>query len=202
MILFDIDNTLIFGERAAKLYGQYSLILEKTLGALLGVDAAAAKIIADDHRAAHGGRGELAFETYGFDLTQWHDALIQLTPEIYLEPLIETTQLLQKLRSKKYIIGAITDGPELLIEKIFSAAEIDPSLFDFIIGWKRGKPMPKYGSSAIFEQVCDSRNIPRSNAIMVGDSMGSDILPAQRVGLRTFHIGTDITDITQLHNYL
>jgi len=202
MVLFDIDNTLIFGEKASTLYAQYSVILENTLAKLLGVTHAAAKQIADEHRAQHGGRGELAFETCGYDLTYWHDALIQLTPSNYLEPLPQTQKLLEKLRSEKYIVGAITDGPELLIEKLFSATRIDPASFDFIIGWKRGKQMPKYGLSTIFEQVCDSRNIARNETIMIGDSMGSDIIPAKRAGLQTLHIGTTISDVTQLINYL
>ena len=202
MILFDIDNTLVFGDKAAALYKQYSTILENTLAKLLGVEFASAKQIADEHRIAFGGRGERAFETHGFSLIHWHDALTQLTPSAYLEPLPQTQRLLEQLRSEKYIIGAITDGPEPLIEKIFAATHIDPLLFDFIIGWQRGKQMPKYGLSTIFEQVCDSRNIARNEAVMIGDSMGSDILPAKRAGLQTLHIGTTISDVTQLINYL
>jgi FMN phosphatase YigB (HAD superfamily) len=62
--------------------------------------------------------------------------------------------------------------------------------------------MPKYGLSTVFEQVCDSRKIARHEAIMIGDSLGSDIWPAQRAGLQTLHIGTTISDVTQLINHL
>ncbi len=212
MVLFDIDKTLVFGENAIQFYRQYSEILEKTLARLLQVDTITSKKIADEHRAAFDGRGELAFRTHHLDFGQWHDALTQLSPSQFLTPLPNTQALLQELKSKKYIVGAITDGPRPLVEKILGATKIDSTIFDFIIGWERGKQMPKYGSTKIFTQICMERGIPPQETVMIGDSLSSDILPAIAAGLHAIYINPNqvveqkkyrsITNITQLSSLL
>lgn len=188
MILFDIDNTLVYGEKASIFYRHYSRILEKTLAQSLGVDLKEGIRIANEHRKIFNGQGEKAFETYTIPMETWYDALCLLDPDRFLEPLPSADKLLRQLKEQKIIVGAITDGPRAQVERILSAVKINIGNIDFIIGWERGKIMPKYGSSAIFEKVCAEKGIPRIKTVMVGDSLGSDVLPALLVGLKAIYI--------------
>ena len=37
LLLFDIDNTIVYGEQASKYYRQYTSLLEKTLSVCIGI---------------------------------------------------------------------------------------------------------------------------------------------------------------------
>lgn len=188
MALFDVDNTLVFGEKATEFYRYYSRILEKTLADNLGVELAEGERIANEHRVKFNGRGEMSFQTYNISLDAWYDAIASLEPRDFLETIATTDRVIQFLKDKKIIVGAITDGPRTQVDRILSAAGVDKSNFDFIIGWDRGKQMPKYGSSDIYEKVCLENNIAKDNTVMIGDSLGSDVLPALKAGLKAIHI--------------
>lgn len=189
MILFDIDNTLVYGRKAAAFYRQYSRVLEKTLAAALDIELAEAVAIANEYRAKYNGRGELAFQEYGIGLEIWHDAVCALDPAMYIEPMPVTNKIIKNLKNKKFVLGAITDGPRPQVGRIFQAATIDRNDFDFVIGWERSGRMPKYGSSEIFKNVCTEREIAPNETIMIGDSLSSDVLPALEAGLKAIHIG-------------
>jgi FMN phosphatase YigB (HAD superfamily) len=191
MALFDIDNTLVYGKKASIFYGHYARILEKSLAEALGIELLEGIKIAGEHRAKYDGMGEKAFQTYNLGMDILYDALIKLDPEKYLEALPVTDKVIKSLKAEDIIIGAITDGPRELVNKIFAAADIDISLFNFIIGWERGSPMPKYGSGHIYENVCMKNAITKERAVMVGDSLYSDVLPALRVGLKAIYISDE-----------
>lgn len=188
MVLFDVDNTLVFGEKATAFYRYYSRILEKTLADSLGVELSEGERIANEHRVKFKGRGEMAFQTCNISLDIWYDAIASLEPKDFLESIPATDQVIQLLKEKKMIIGAITDGPQTQVGRILSAAGVNKSNFDFIIGWDRGKQMPKYGLPDIYEKVCLKNNIAKENTVMIGDSLGSDVLPALKAGLKAIYI--------------
>jgi FMN phosphatase YigB (HAD superfamily) len=188
MILFDVDNTLVYGKKAALFYGQYSRIMEKSLVEALGIELFEGTKIIKEHREKYGGMGEKAFETYRLSMDLCYDELVKLDPERYLEPLPAVNKIVGSLRGEGRTIGVITDGPRPLIDRIFHAAGIDASLFDFMIGWERGSVMPKYGSGHIYEDVCERNKVARDRTVMIGDSLYTDILPAVGVGLQAVHI--------------
>ena len=74
------------------------------------------------------------------------------------------------------------------MDRIFAATGIDASLFDFTIGWERGSAMPKYGSGRIYEEACLRHGVAKERAVMVGDSLYTDVLPAIGAGLKAVHI--------------
>ena len=190
MILFDIDNTLVYGSNAQLFYREYSRLLEETIARELTISKKEAVQIANDHRARFNGCGEKAFETHHIPEHVWYDALCTLNPEAYLKPLPRTNELLRFLNKRNMIVGAITDGPEAQIDRICRAAHIDTSLFAFLIGWKRGKQKPKNGSSTIFTTLCSERSISETKTIMVGDSLHTDIFPSLQAGLSAIHINS------------
>ena len=51
MILFDVDNTLVYGRKASLFYRRYAHIIEKSLAEALGVELLEGKKIAREHRA-------------------------------------------------------------------------------------------------------------------------------------------------------
>lgn len=188
MILFDIDNTLVFGERASSFYLSYSRILEKTLSESLKIDLEEGKKIADEHRRKFNGHGELAFVTHGLGMEKWYEKILSLNPKKNLNPIPATNNVLEFFKKRGLIIGAVTDGPSLQAERILSATKIERDLLSFCIGWEKGQPMPKGGSEKIYQKLCREFDIIPSQAVMIGDSLHSDILPAIKAGLKAIHI--------------
>ncbi len=191
MSLFDVDKTLVYGKKAMAFYKNYSRLLEESFAETLGVELFEGKKIVDLHRAKHHGAGEKAFETYHLSMEIWYDALLKLDPKKYLEPLPVPNKVLGAIKREGILLGAITDGPRPLVDKIFNAAGIDASQFDFIIGWERGFQMPKSGSGAIYEKISKQHKVPKEFIVMTGDSLFDDILPAVSVGLRAIHISNE-----------
>lgn len=188
IILFDIDNTLAYGDRAREFYAQYSRCLERTLAKELKITVSEAKDIADDYRKKYNGHGEKSFDALGIGLDVWFDAILTLDPEDYLEKREYTTKLLNSLRQFGFIIGAITDGPRRQASRILKSISVDENLFDFIIGWEKGGNMPKYGSKKIYEDICQKYKINPEEVLMIGDSLETDILPAVETGLDVIHV--------------
>lgn len=209
LILFDIDNTLVFGPEAKVFYLQYSIALEKAFARALGLDHKEAKRIVDDHRVKYNGQGERAFVTHSLDMAFWYDAICSLEPKVFLVDLPPVRNLLTQLKVDGYRIGAITDGPTKQAEKILSTIGVDKNIFSLFIGWELGMPLPKGGSKNVYQKVLSEYALLPKEVMMVGDSLGSDILPASEVGLRVVHIGTHghsvfptLKSVAQLSDYL
>ncbi len=188
IVLFDIDNTLSYGDKAAVFYRQYSRHLEKVLGQSLGISVEEAKKIADNYRAKYNGHGERSFFELNIGMDVWFEGILLLNPEEYLEPLDYSDKLLRLLKDLGFIIGAITDGPRVQASRILGAIQADEKNFDFIIGWEKGNKMPKYGSKRIFEEICKEYSVKPNEVVMIGDSLETDILPAKEVGMEVIYI--------------
>ncbi len=209
LIIFDIDNTLVYGNMALRYYQQYPLLLEKTLSQNLEIPLSEAKSIANSHRSQFNGRGEKSFETHGIDMNEWYDAICTLNPDLYIPEMMESHKVLSLLQSKDYMLGAITDGPTKQSLKILQSAKIDPKAFTFLIGWERGESMPKGGNSDVFSKVAAEYQLNPEEILMVGDSLETDIHPASRCGMNTVYISettheqfTTVTSIESLREYL
>ena len=188
LILFDIDNTLIYGEDARRYYRQYGPLLEKVLGDVMAVPLEKAKEVANEHRRLFSGRGEKAFEPYDPNMSKWNEAICTLDPFSYIKPITETQKLLEYLKSQGYMLGAITDGPTKQASKILRAAGVDERLFSLLIGWELGEKMPKGGLRDVYERIISQYRLQASEIFMVGDSMEVDIVPAHACGINVLHI--------------
>jgi FMN phosphatase YigB (HAD superfamily) len=189
LILFDIDNTLIYGESASRYYRQYPPLLEKTLASCLGISVPEAKRIADKHRKIFNGRGEKSFETYGVGLSEWYESICSLDPRAFIGEMPQVQFLLRFLKESGYELGAITDGPIEQAARILSCAGIDESIFSLFIGWTRGGIMPKGGEEQIFKKIIAKKKLKPEEILMVGDSINTDILPARQCGMNVLHVG-------------
>lgn len=188
IVLFDIDNTLSYGEKAKIFYSQYSRRLESTLAKELNISLQDGKKIADGYREKYNGHGEYSFILSGVDIDVWYDAILSLNPDEYLSPLYYSNKLIKNLKKLGFIVGAVTDGPRIQALRILETIEVDENNFDFIIAWEKGGQMPKGGSKQIYEKVCDKYSVNPDEVVMIGDSLETDILPAIEAGLDVIYI--------------
>jgi FMN phosphatase YigB (HAD superfamily) len=194
VVLFDIDNTLSYGDKASEFYRQYSRHLERVLARALNINLKEAKNIADTYRSKYNGHGERSFDGIGIGLDVWFEGILSLNPSDYLEPLDYSDKLLKILKESGYILGAITDGPRIQASRILRAIRVDENAFDFIIGWEKGKQMPKYGKDEVYKQICEKYSVRPGEVMMIGDSLETDILPARALGLEVIQVGGSGTD--------
>ncbi len=183
-ILFDIDNTLVFGPEAKSFYTQYSRRLEEKIAQVLSIPLAQAVELANDSRKRNDGQGELVFEEKELDPLNWYYGILAISPIGKLLPLPEVDALLASLSRDGYILGAITDGPTPQAYSILQTTQIEKDRFAFIWGWEPDTGKPKNGKSEIYMQAAKELGIAPSNITMVGDSLRCDVLPARKVGAR------------------
>lgn len=209
LLIFDIDNTLVYGAEAKKYYEQYPKLLEKTLGKSLGITQRKAKEIADEHRQLFDGRGEKAFETHKLGLNVWHETICTLKPKKYLRQLPASNETLIDLKRQGYEIGAITDGPTKQALKILNAVGINKNIFSIFIGWENGQKIPKGGRPDVYQKIVKDKKLKPEEIIMIGDSLAVDIIPAKACGLNVIYINKssktifpNIDSIEKLPTYL
>lgn len=200
-ILFDLDNTLVYGEDACRYYEQYPPLLEKTLAQCLETSLEDAKQIADEHRSRFNGRGEKSFETHDVGLSAWYEAICTLDPGVYIAPMPGVQELLLRLRARGYKLGIITDGPAAQADKILAIAGIDKDLFSVFIAWEKESTFPKGGRSDIYREIVVSEKLDPEEILMVGDSIETDITPAASCGLRVFRVDKTTT-VENIEDYL
>ncbi len=200
-IIFDIDNTLVYGKSTDAYYSQYSIKLEQSIAQHLNISVEEGKGIADQHRKKFNGMGEKVFETYNIPFSVFHDAICELDPKPHLYPNLKINQLLQRIKDKNIILGAITDSPIIQAKKVLQTVTIDISLFDFCIGWERHGLPPKAGKPDVYLRVAKELHLQPHEILMVGDSLGADIIPAQSVGYQTFQVSEN-NPTELLLNYL
>lgn len=194
VILFDVDNTLVYGKDAQKFYSEYSKTLETLLARRLDTSKNEAKIVADAFRKRFKGHGEKSFDALGIGIDAWYEEIFKIDPAKYIKPMKKSNVLLRELSKEGFIIGAVTDGPTEQSRRIMKVAQIDYKIFDILIGWEKGKEMPKAGSSKIFKDICRERKLKPGNIMMIGDSLSADILPAKSVGLDVIHVRGDMVE--------
>lgn len=88
---------------------------------------------------------------------------------------------LETLQSRGYRLGIVSNAPDADdVEVLIDQARIRP-FFELILvsaSVRRRKPHP-----AIFQLALDHFQIPPQNAVMVGDTLGADILGAAQLGM-------------------
>lgn len=184
VVIFDIDNTLIFGVGARNYYSLYSQLIEGLVAKKMGISLIEAKTLVDKIREENDGRGELILDKLNLQW-DWYDEILKLDPNEYIKKIPETVNTIQSLKGLKKKLVALTDGPLPQVNRILESAGLACSDFDLIIGWKKGEIKPKSGNSSIFRKICfDLQCNPRKTA-MIGDSLEVDILPAIKAGMKT-----------------
>ncbi|WP_061995193.1 HAD family hydrolase [Clostridium sp. ATCC 25772] len=106
-------------------------------------------------------------------------------------------ETLKSIKEKGYKIGVISNTCyyDEVMKECFSKAKIYELVDNFIFSYslKIGKPNKK-----IFEAAIEQMGISPKEAIMVGDSLESDIKPALQLGMKTIWLKNDIINDTKL----
>ncbi|WP_059105739.1 HAD family hydrolase [Shouchella shacheensis] len=94
----------------------------------------------------------------------------------------ESFRILEKLR-ERYSLLLITNGsPDLQNTKLEITPQLVPYFDHIVISGAYGKGKPDKG---IFEHALGLLNVANDEALMVGDNLWTDILGANRAGIRT-----------------
>ncbi|SES14560.1 putative hydrolase of the HAD superfamily [Gracilibacillus ureilyticus] len=100
----------------------------------------------------------------------------------------ETFDVLKKLQGNYQLIMLTNGSPDLQNTKLTITPELRP-YFDYIIisgDFGKGKPDP-----SIFEHVLETAKADKDDAIMVGDNLMTDILGANRAGIKSVWINRE-----------
>lgn len=97
----------------------------------------------------------------------------------------DTMEVLNQLRDR-YTLLLLTNGaPDLQREKIDGIRELAPYFEHIVISGNFGEGKP---SAAIFQHALDLLNVKKEEVIMVGDKLTTDILGANRAGIKNVWI--------------
>lgn len=187
MVIFDVDNTLIYGDLSLNYYKQYSKVLEKTLAKKLDLSLEEAKTIADAFRKQFNGHGESSFNALGIGIDVWYEEILKINTG-YIQSMVYSKKLLLSLKKDGIKVAAITDGPTQKSYDLLKKAKIDKEVFDLFIGWEKGSEMPKNGKVDIYKKVISQYKLRPEEVVMVGDSLHTDIYPAKKLGLETIYV--------------
>ncbi|UOQ49590.1 HAD family hydrolase [Gracilibacillus caseinilyticus] len=108
----------------------------------------------------------------------------------------ETFEVLGKLQGDYQLIMLTNGSPDLQNTKLTITPELKP-YFDHIIisgDFGKGKPDP-----SIFEHVLETAGVPADQALMVGDNLMTDILGANRSGIKSVWINRENKTKTDVH---
>ncbi|WP_058309173.1 HAD family hydrolase [Gracilibacillus massiliensis] len=100
----------------------------------------------------------------------------------------ETFSILEKLQKNYQLIMLTNGSPDLQNTKLTITPELN-DYFDHIIisgGFGKGKPDP-----SIFEHVLEVAEVSNEEALMVGDNLMTDILGANRTGIKSVWINRE-----------
>lgn len=99
-------------------------------------------------------------------------------------------ETLKKIKSKGYKIGVISNScryDEVMVN-CFKAAKIDALIDSYTFSYYLRICKPKKG---IFEKALEKMDVCPKDAVMIGDSLESDIKPALDLGLKTVWLNKD-----------
>lgn len=206
LVILDIDNTLV-RPRDPDFYRKYSEAVNTAVSTYLDVSLEEGIKVADFYRQNFGG-GEMAlfsgtvgqfFPEYGElgpNLELLYDTMCAIDPTGQFENDGVTAALIRLLRSQGKKVVAITDSPEGLSRRILADAGIKPDQdFDLYLPYTReAGPLKILQRGQIFSRVAEHFNVPPGRALSVGDSLRSDIQPAEQLGMKVCLVSTQTRD--------
>ncbi|MBT2757168.1 HAD family hydrolase [Mesobacillus foraminis] len=118
---------------------------------------------------------------FGYELGELFPAERRKVPFVYEE----TFQTLDALKGTYRLLLLTNGSPDLQNTKLEITAELSPYFDEIVISgdFGRGKPDP-----GIFEHALSLLSLQKEEAIMVGDNLMTDILGANRAGIKSVWI--------------
>lgn len=118
---------------------------------------------------------------FGYELAETFPEERKKLPFVYEE----TFQVLDALKESYQLLLLTNGSPDLQQTKLKITSELVPYFDQIVISGDYGKGKPDPG---IFEHALDLMKVDKNEAIMVGDNLMTDILGANRVGMKSIWI--------------
>lgn len=197
VVIFDIDNTLV-RPRDPRFYRQYTEAVNKAVSKRLGISLEEGKRIADYYRQHFGG-GENAlfagnlhehFPEHGIvkpDYSLLYDKMCEIDPTGQFDRHDQVLEYIKTLREQGKKVVALTDSPFDLSQRMLFEAGIDPEKdFDLYLAYEKEKgPHKIVRSQEVFSEIAAYFGVPHQRVLSIGDNYTSDIMPADRLGMKT-----------------
>ncbi|MGJ7921180.1 HAD family hydrolase [Neobacillus sp. LXY-4] len=118
---------------------------------------------------------------FGYELAERFPEERRKTPFVYEE----TFEILEALKGNFQLLMLTNGSPDLQNTKLSITPELVPYFDQIVISgdFGRGKPDP-----SIFEHALSLMNVNKDEVLMVGDNLMTDILGANRVGIKSVWI--------------
>lgn len=148
------------------------------------------------HKTNHQELLDLSAQHLPMPTDKFHDTLIEFYQTAYtqLKPCTQTVSgvldLIQDLQARSYSIVIATNPiyPQIAVETRLKWAGLGDKLddFEFITHSENmhfAKPSPEY-----YVELLARVGVEPDETLMIGDSLNNDIIPAQTLGIHTYHI--------------
>lgn len=196
LVILDIDNTIV-KPKDPDFYKRYSKAVNTATSTYLGVSLEEGTRVADFYRQNFGG-GEMAlfsstvgqfspeYNEHQPNLDILYDMMCSIDPTGQFINDGITAKLIRLLRLQGKKVVAITDSPEGLSRRILTDTGINPDQdFDLYLPFTRETgPLKILQRGQIFSRVAEHFNVPTERILSVGDSLRSDIQPAEEIGMK------------------
>ncbi len=124
-----------------------------------------------------------AFEAFGLQPQDWLiEKLVGVwnKNKIFAKPYPEVMQAVEMLKSKGIKVAIVSNTPKLsvegLLEKLGFQNLFDAICFSYEVGYLKT-------DTQMFDTVCEKLGITQEEAVMVGDSLETDIAGAEKAGV-------------------
>ena len=126
-------------------------------------------------------------EELNIDITrQEMDDLIGMWNKSWMlaEPYEDVAATLQQLQ-KEYDLVLVANTDSFSVDRVLDKYQLRPYFKKIFLSYQLGKTKSEEG---FFDQIMDELGITIKDCVMVGDSLQSDILPAQKLGMKAILI--------------
>lgn len=187
-ILFDIGGTLyknkIFDNKIAS---QAEELLSEKLGLSIEMASEMMRNKMDELKVKEGDPSKVrAMADFGISKDEVHVAYSKVNPKDYLLPVVEISNILLKLKNKGLKLAVLSNFRIMLIQRILNALNIPNDVFDFIISEDMGFPIKP--SLIPFQESVKLFKVDPKRILYVGDDFDKDMIPANKLGMRTIWI--------------
>lgn len=192
--IFDLDNTLY---RLRSPDGSFrgstlNRVLVQRARAFLMAQLGMSREWANDYiiyAQERDGLSVMVEREYGIDRYAWFAAVWDLDPAEFIRPAsVDLPRLLAPLSGRSLIL---TSGPRVWAERVILHLGIASMFKGSLV---TGEPDERKPNPVVFRRAANMLGRPLRYVVSVGDTNGSDIVPAKLLGMRTIIVGPDLAD--------
>jgi putative hydrolase of the HAD superfamily len=191
LLIFDMDGTLYnFVEGSFKNSGLQKIILINALKYImkkLRKTNVEARQILKEINKEFGEDISIALEKkYNLDRFKYFNEVWDIPDKKYIKPNPGLRKLLIDLK-RKYDFAVVSDAPMIWISRVLQELKIDDIFKNRIFS---GETDTRKEFGNYFPKIIQHYKVKPSNCFVVGDQEKTDILPANKMGMKTIYVNT------------